>query len=127
MREAIIEPVRFGVISTAKIGIGKVIPAMQQSTHCTIAAIAARDLRRTRAAAEALGTPGGVHGGRPSAVAAGAGPGARGRIEELRVVQGSFNYMNVDPANVRATWLVPYQGVHPRHRGSDRCRGRSGR
>ena len=51
------EPVRFGVISTAKIGIEKVIPAMQQSAHCRVLAIASRDLRRARAAAEALGIP----------------------------------------------------------------------
>ena len=51
------EPVRFGVISTAKIGIEKVIPAMQQSAHCRVLAIASRDLTRARAAAEALGIP----------------------------------------------------------------------
>lgn len=49
------EPVRFGVISTAKIAIQKVIPAMQQSAYCRIVAIASRDLARARAAAEALG------------------------------------------------------------------------
>src|SRR5918994_5363068 len=51
------EPVRFGVISTAKIGIGKVIPGMQKSRHCRIEAIASRDLGRARAAAQALGIP----------------------------------------------------------------------
>ena len=38
------EPVKWGMISTAKIGIEKVIPAMQKSQHCKIAAIASRDL-----------------------------------------------------------------------------------
>ena len=49
------EPVRFGVIGTAKIAMQKVIPAMQQGEHCRIVAIASRDLTRARAAAEALG------------------------------------------------------------------------
>ena len=164
------DPVRFGVISTAKIGIGKVIPAMQRSQHCRIVAIASRDLQRARAAAEALGIakaygtyaelladpeieavynplPNHLHV--PISIeAAAAGKhvlcekpvaltaeearkliAARdragvlvqeafmvrchpqwlrarelvreGRIGELRVVQGSFSYMNVDPANVR--------------------------
>ena len=44
------EPVRFGVISTAKIGIQKVIPAMQQCQHCRIVAIASRDPARAEAA-----------------------------------------------------------------------------
>jgi predicted dehydrogenase len=51
------EPVKFGIISTAKIGITKVIPGMQQSQHCRIEAIASRDLGRAKAAAEALGIP----------------------------------------------------------------------
>jgi predicted dehydrogenase len=49
------DPVRFGVIGTAKIAIQKVIPAMQQSEHCRILAIASRDRTRARAAADALG------------------------------------------------------------------------
>ena len=40
------EPVRFGVISTARIGIEKVIPAMQRGRHTRVVAIASRD--RTR-------------------------------------------------------------------------------
>ena len=164
------DPVRFGVISTAKIGMAKVIPAMQQSRRCRIVAIASRDLSRARAAAEALGIPKAygsytelladpeieaVYNPLPnhlhvpiSIEAAAAGKhvlcekpvalsaeeagkliAARDRagvlvqeafmvrchpqwlrarelvreaaIGELRVVQGSFSYMNVDPANVR--------------------------
>ena len=49
------EPVRFGVISTAKIGIEKVIPAMQRARHCRIVAIASRERPRAEAAAAALG------------------------------------------------------------------------
>ena len=164
------EPVRFGIISTANIGIAKVIPAMQKSRHCRIEAIASRDPGRAKAAAEALGIPKAygsyaelladpaieaVYNPLPnhlhvplSTEAAAAGKHvlcekpialtaqeaaklieardragvliqeafmvryhpqwlrARelvrgGRIGELRVVQGSFGYMNVDPANVR--------------------------
>ena len=51
------EPVRFGIISTAKIGREKVIPAMQRAPHCQIAAIASRDLARAEATAQALGIP----------------------------------------------------------------------
>jgi predicted dehydrogenase len=164
------EPVRFGIISTAKIGVTKVIPGMQRSRHCRIEAIASRDLGRAKAAAEALGIPKAygsyaelladpsieaVYNPLPnhlhvpvsieaaaagkhvlcekpialSAVEAGKLIEARdragvliqeafmvrchpqwlrarelvrsGRIGELRVVQGSFSYMNLDPANVR--------------------------
>jgi hypothetical protein len=111
------EPVRFGVIGTARIAMQKVIPAMQRSAHCSIVAIASRDLTRAQAAAQALGIPR-AHGSytdllRDPAIEAAAGkhllcekPIARalvrgGRIGALRVVQGSFSYMNVDPANVR--------------------------
>jgi predicted dehydrogenase len=164
------EPVRFGIISTAKIGIEKVIPAMQQSELCRIVAIASRDRSRAEAAAGALGIakacgsyaelledpeieavynplPNHLHV--PISIqAAAAGkhvlcekPVAltaeeaeklieardhagvliqeafmvrhhpqwlrarelvrTGRIGELRVVQGSFSYMNLDPKNVR--------------------------
>jgi predicted dehydrogenase len=164
------EPVRFGVISTAKIGIRKVIPALQRSARCRVLAIASRDPTRARAAAEALGIPRAygsyaellrdpeieaVYNPLPnhlhvpiSIEAAAAGkhvlcekPVAltaaeaqklveardhagvviqeafmvrchpqwlrarelvrAGRIGQLRVVQGSFSYMNTDPANVR--------------------------
>ena len=164
------EPVQFGVVSTAKIGIEKVIPAMQQSAHCRIVAIASRELTRARAAADALGIPRAygsyaellqdpeieaVYNPLPnhlhvpiSIEAAAAGKHVlcekpialtaaeaeklleardhagvliqeafmvrshpqwlraralvrEGRIGELRVVQGSFSYMNIDPANVR--------------------------
>jgi predicted dehydrogenase len=164
------DPVRFGVIGTAKIAVQKVIPAMQRSEHCRIVAIASRNPTRAQAAAEALGIPRAygsyaellqdpeieaVYNPLPnhlhvplSIEAAAAGKhvlcekpialsaeeaaslvAARdhagvliqeafmvrchpqwlraralvreGRIGALRVVQGSFSYMNVDPANVR--------------------------
>ena len=51
------KPVRWGILSTAKIGLEKVIPAMQRSEVCQIVAIASRDAERARAAAESLGIP----------------------------------------------------------------------
>jgi len=47
--------VRFGVISTARIGVDKVIPAMQQGESCEITAIASRDQQKANAAADQLG------------------------------------------------------------------------
>jgi len=45
----------WGVLSTAKIGWEKVIPAMQQSEHCEVRAIASRNLEKGRALANRLG------------------------------------------------------------------------
>ena len=49
--------VRWGVLSTAKIGLEKVIPAMQIGKYSEIAAIASQSLERGKAAAEQLGIP----------------------------------------------------------------------
>lgn len=49
--------VRWGIISTAKIGREKVIPAMQQSRYCDITAIASRDLNKAKSTADQLGIP----------------------------------------------------------------------
>ena len=46
---------RWGVLSTAKIGIDKVIPATAAAERCEVVAIASRDLERARAAASELG------------------------------------------------------------------------
>jgi predicted dehydrogenase len=48
---------RWGVFSTANIGLKKVIPAMQKGRLTTIAAIASRDLGNAREAAKALSIP----------------------------------------------------------------------
>jgi predicted dehydrogenase len=48
---------RWGVLSTANIGLRKVLPAMQQGHYTTVTAIASRDLAKARQAAEALGIP----------------------------------------------------------------------
>ena len=53
--------VRFGILSTAKIGRTKVIPAMQQSELIDIVAIASRSRESAQQAAEELGIPA-VHG-----------------------------------------------------------------
>ncbi|GAC1565433.1 MAG: Gfo/Idh/MocA family oxidoreductase [Ktedonobacteraceae bacterium] len=47
--------VRWGVLSTAHIGVATVIPAMQQGKYCEVTAIASRDLTKAQAAAKGLG------------------------------------------------------------------------
>src|SRR5438270_2478943 len=51
------QKVRWGVLSTADIGTGQVIPAMQQGTYCEIAAIASRSPEKAKTAAAQLGIP----------------------------------------------------------------------
>jgi predicted dehydrogenase len=48
---------RWGVLSTAAIGLKKVIPAMQLGQYASVVAIASRDLGKARDAATALGIP----------------------------------------------------------------------
>ena len=48
---------RWGVLSTANIGLKKVLPAMQLGQYTTVQAIASRDLAKAREAATALGIP----------------------------------------------------------------------
>jgi predicted dehydrogenase len=49
--------VRWGILSTANIGMKKVIPGIQKSAHSEVVAIASRDLPRAQAAAAELGIP----------------------------------------------------------------------
>ena len=49
--------VRWGVLSTAKIGLEKVVPAMQRGEYSEIVAIASQSLERGKAAAKQLGIP----------------------------------------------------------------------
>lgn len=49
--------VRWGIISTANIGVRKVIPAIQKSPHSEVVAIASRERSRAEAAAGRLGIP----------------------------------------------------------------------
>ncbi|MEX2601454.1 MAG: Gfo/Idh/MocA family oxidoreductase [Balneolaceae bacterium] len=49
--------VRFGILSTANIGVNKVIPAMQKGANCKVTAISSRNSRKAKEAANALGIP----------------------------------------------------------------------
>ena len=49
--------VRWGILSTAKIGREKVIPAMQAGNYCSIDAIASRNMEQATATAALLGIP----------------------------------------------------------------------
>jgi len=51
------DQVRWGILSTAKIGTEKVIPAMQQSPRCEIVAVSSRELAKAQAAADRLSIP----------------------------------------------------------------------
>ncbi|MGH6859702.1 MAG: Gfo/Idh/MocA family protein [Phyllobacterium sp.] len=48
---------RWGVLSTAKIGINAVIPAICEAQNCVLSGIASRDLTKARAVAERFGAP----------------------------------------------------------------------
>lgn len=49
------DKIRWGILSTAGIGIRKVIPALQRGQFCTVTAIASRDVARAEAAGRELG------------------------------------------------------------------------
>jgi predicted dehydrogenase len=49
--------VRWGILSTANIGMQKVTPAIMKSAHSEVVAIASRDLGKARAAGDRLGIP----------------------------------------------------------------------
>ncbi|WP_374309639.1 Gfo/Idh/MocA family protein [Dongia sp.] len=51
------KPVKWGIVSTADIGVKKVIPAMLRAKGVEIAAIASRDAARAREVAQKLGIP----------------------------------------------------------------------
>jgi predicted dehydrogenase len=51
------DKVRWGIMSTAEIGAKKVIPAMQNSTHCDIQALASLSLEKAKALATKLKIP----------------------------------------------------------------------
>ena len=51
------QPVKWGIVSTANIGIQKVIPAMQSAALCDMHAIASRSLERAQETATAMGIP----------------------------------------------------------------------
>ncbi len=49
--------VRWGIISTANIGVAKVIPGIQKSPHSEVVAIASRDIETAKVTARKLGIP----------------------------------------------------------------------
>jgi predicted dehydrogenase len=51
------DAVRWGILSTADIGLRKVVPAIQRADACTVVAIASRDADRAATAAAQLGIP----------------------------------------------------------------------
>lgn len=52
-----VAPVRWGILGAANIAVRQVIPATQQSSLCTVLAIASRDAEKARSAAESLDIP----------------------------------------------------------------------
>jgi len=57
MITAMSKKLRWGVLSTANIGLKRVLPAMQHGQYTTVTAIASRNLARAREAAAALAIP----------------------------------------------------------------------
>lgn len=55
MMDRMTKKIRWGILSTAAIGMKKVIPGMQAGEYSTVTAIASRDKTKARAAADALG------------------------------------------------------------------------
>jgi predicted dehydrogenase len=51
------QKVRWGIISTAKIGLTKVIPGIQKSEYCDVVAISSRNQSSAEEAAKKLGIP----------------------------------------------------------------------
>ena len=49
------KPVRWGILSTARIGVTKVIPGMRKSAYAEVAAIASRDLAAAEGVARSIG------------------------------------------------------------------------
>jgi predicted dehydrogenase len=83
------EKVRWGVISTARIGTERVIPAMQAGQYCEIVAIASRSLESAQAAATRLGIP-----------------KAYGSYEELLADPGIDAIYNPLPNHLHVPWSV---------------------
>ena len=86
------QKVRWGILSTAKIGTEKVIPAMQRaqySQYCDIVAIASRSAEKARLAADALGIP---H--------------AYGSYEELLADPGIDAIYNPLPNHMHVAWSI---------------------
>jgi len=81
--------IRWGVLSTAKIGLNKVIPGMQRGEFCSVDAIASRDLAGARQAAAKLGIP-----------------TAYGSYEELLADPTLDAIYNPLPNHLHVTWTI---------------------
>lgn len=81
--------IRWGVLSTANIGVKKVIPAMQRGQLSTVAGIASRDLAKASAVAKALGIP-----------------TAYGSYEELLADQNIDAIYNPLPNQLHIPWTI---------------------
>jgi predicted dehydrogenase len=81
--------VRWGILGTANIALTKVIPAMQRSEWCEIAAIASRDHAKAKAAAGELNIP-----------------NAYGSYEELLADESIEAVYNPLPNNLHVAWTV---------------------
>jgi predicted dehydrogenase len=53
----VMQPLQWGILSTADIGLRKVIPGMQKSSQLHVAAIASRNMGNAQRAADSLGIP----------------------------------------------------------------------
>lgn len=83
------EPFNWGILSTAEIGRGKVIPALQRSRHGRVAAIASRDLGVAERVAAELGIP-----------------KAYGSYEELLADPGIDGIYNPLPNHLHVPWSI---------------------
>ena len=81
--------IRWGVLSTANIGLKKVLPGMQKGEFTSVDAIASRDLAKARAAAEMLGIP-----------------RAYGSYEELLADPDIDAIYNPLPNNMHVPWTI---------------------
>jgi predicted dehydrogenase len=81
--------IRWGVLSTAAIGLKKVIPAMQRCEYATVAAIASRNLPKSQQAASALRIP-----------------TAYGSYEELLADPNIDAIYNPLPNNMHIEWTI---------------------
>jgi predicted dehydrogenase len=84
-----VDKVRWGILSTAKIALMKVVPAMQRSPWCEITAIASRDVAKAREAARELNIP-----------------NAYGSYEELLADDRVEAIYNPLPNNLHVPWTI---------------------
>ena len=83
------QKIRWGILSTAHIGTGKVIPAMQRGEFCEVTAIASRNAARAATVAAHLGIP-----------------KAYGSNEELLADPTIDAIYNPLPNHLHAQWIV---------------------